>query len=130
MASISIDVSEVVKKLDPKTMEVYLANALKGGSALIQADIKQYPAPPSDSTYKRTGTLGKSWTRKLERGWASSGRMAIVIGSNVKYAPYVQHADAQAWMHKGRWQTAQQVAKDKTQEVARFIEQALIRWAS
>ena len=124
MTTITIDVSEVVKKLDPKDMERHIANALDGSADLIRADIKRYPAPPPQSTYVRTGTLGASWTKRIYRD-----ALRAVIGSNIKYAPYVQDADRQAWMHRGRWHTAQSVARDRAQDVRRFIEQSLARWA-
>ena len=121
-ASITIDVSEVVAKLDPKDMERYINVALDGAADLIRADIKQYPPPPQDSTYVRTGTLGRSWSKKVSK-------MQAIIGNNTRYAPYVQDEDRQAWMHRGRWQTAQSVARDKANDVRRFIVKALERWA-
>nr|NIV28452.1 hypothetical protein [Anaerolineae bacterium] len=123
MTSIKVDVSEAVAKLDPKTMEKHLSVALDGAADLIRADIKKYPAPPAGSSYQRTGTLGRSWAKKVNRS-----ALRAVIGSNVAYAPYVQDQDRQAWMHKGRWQTAQGVARDQARNVQRFIERALARW--
>ena len=124
MPSITIDVSEVVKKLDPKDVERHLANALDGAADLVRADIKRYPAPPPASTYIRTGTLGGSWAKRVNRA-----ALQAVIGSNVAYAPYVQDADRQAWMHKGRWQTAQDVVRQRATDIKHFIENALMRWA-
>ena len=124
MSSITVDVSEVVKKLDPKTMEKHLAVAIDGAADLIRADIKTYPAPPAGSTYRRTGRLGASWAKRVDRA-----ALRAVIGSNIAYAPYVQDKDRQAWMHKGRWQTAHDVARRKAAEVRTFIVRALERWA-
>jgi phage gpG-like protein len=122
MASITVDVSEVMRKLDPKKMDKALEVALSGAADLVRAEIKRYPAPPAGSTYIRTGTLGGSWTKRV------NGLKAI-IGSNIAYAPYVQGADRQAWMHKGRWQTTADVARSQAPYVKRFIERALLRWA-
>ena len=122
MATITVDVSEVMRKLDPDKMERALEVALDGAADLIRADIKKYPAPPAGSSYVRTGTLGGSWAKRVQG-------MTAVIGSNIKYAPYVQGADRQAWMHKGRWQTTADVAKSRAGDVKRFIERALQRWA-
>ena len=124
MATITVDVSEAVRRLDPKEMERHIANALDGAADLVRADIKQYPAPPAGSSYVRTGTLGASRTKRVDRG-----ALRAIIGSNIRYAPYVQDADRQAWMHKGRWQTAQDVARQRAQDVKRFIERSLARWA-
>ena len=122
--TITVDVSEAVKKLDPRTMEKYLVAALDGAADIIRADIKEYPPKPEGSTYIRTMTLHDSWTKKIDRGG-----LQATIGTNVGYAPYVQDADRQAWMHRGRWQTAQSVARDKAQDVKRLVERALNRWA-
>nr|NIV32439.1 hypothetical protein [Anaerolineae bacterium] len=123
MTGIRVDVSEAVKKLDPKTMERHLVAAMDGAADLIRAEIKPYPPKPPNSTYDRTFTLYKSWAKKVNRS-----ALRAVIGSNVAYAPYVQDQDRQAWMHKGRWQTAQSVARDQARNVQRFIERALARW--
>jgi len=68
--------------------------------------------------YKRTGTLGRSWTMKVDtnidgiEGW---------IGTNTIYAPWVQDRNWQAAIHQGRWQTAQDVfEKQRAWIVQRF----------
>jgi len=124
--SIKVDVSEAVKKLDPAKMEEYLTKAVDGAADLVRADIRTYPPPPPQSTYVRTGILGGSWTKKIER--IQYGVRAI-IGTDTPYAKWVQNAPTQAWMHRGRWQTVQSVAEKQAQAVKRFIEQALARWA-
>ena len=122
--TITVDVSEAVKRLDPKTMEKYLVVALDGAANIIRAEIKVYPPKPEGSEYVRTNALHDSWAKKIDRGG-----LKAVIGTNVAYAPYVQDADRQAWMHRGRWKTAQSVARDKAQDVKRLVERALNRWA-
>jgi len=131
-ASITVDVSEAVERLDPKTMERYIIAALDGAADLLLEEIKPYPPKPPDSRYRRTMTLHDSWTKKVGRSRLMAllgGNLKAVVGSNVKYAPYVQDRDEQAWMHKGRWKTAQDVAETKAQEVKDHIERALARWA-
>lgn len=122
MTSITIDVSDALAKIDPDKMERALEAAITGAASLIRADIKTYPPKPAHSTYIRTGRLGASWAQQVK------GRQAV-IGTHMAYAPYVQDADRQAWMHKGRWQTAQDVAQKRANDVKRFIETALARWA-
>ena len=122
MSSITIDVSEALAKIDPVQMEKAIEASMKGASDLVRADVKQYPPPPASSTYARTGTLGRSWASRV------SGLRAV-IGNITGYAPYVQGADTQAWMHKGRWRTTADVARQMADPVKRFIEAALARWA-
>ena len=153
MTSIEVDVSEVVAKLDPKELEAQLAWALKGASDIIRADVRTYP-PQSHKPMKwksakqrrwffanlRAGNievpyrrgqspgsekLGASWTRKLERGVNPS----VTIGTRVSYAPWVMDKDRQADYHKGNWPTVQSIAEKRANDVKRFIETALQRWA-
>ena len=121
MGSITVDVSEVAQKLDPRTLEKALTSALGDAASLVREEAKRYPAPVP--TYTRTFTLFKGWTQRV-------ANLQAIIGNAVAYAPYVQDADQQAWMHRGRWQTTTDIARKKTIEVKRTIEQALIRWAS
>lgn len=68
--------------------------------------------------YVRTGKLGQSWnTRVTETG---SG-MAGTIGTNMKYAKWVQSAESQARIHQGNWLTDEQAfGKRRDEIVARF----------
>jgi len=124
MSSIQIDVSEVVKKLDPKEMDQAIAVALTGAAETLQADMETYPPKPATSRYVRTFNLMHSWNHMITRN-----PLSAIIGSfGVPYAHWVQGED-QAWMHVGRWQTVTQVAKKRTEDVKRFIEGSLERWA-
>jgi hypothetical protein len=51
--------------------------------------------------YKRTGTLGRSITSRVDSVSASDAR--ISIGSNKKHAPYVIDRKKQSNYHKGTW---------------------------
>ena len=121
-ADITIDVSQALKKLDPKEMEEALRTGLRGAADLIRADIKTYPPAPAGSSYVRTGTLGRSWASKVSK-------LEAIIGNVTAYARYVQGADTQAWMHRGRWRTTAQVAKARTADVQKLLEAAISRWA-
>ena len=125
MSSIRIDVSEAIAKLDPKDIKPAIAHAFGGAADLLIADIAKYPAPPADSSYTRTGTLGKGWTKQVEPTVPRA-----TVGNITSYGPYVQDPDRQAWMHRGRWQTTLDVARRRTEDVKRLIEAALARWAS
>lgn len=70
--------------------------------ARIVAELRPYPPEPPNSSYRRTGTLGKRWTFVVRR---SLFGMKTIVGNNTIYGPYVQSAERQAWMHKGRWIT-------------------------
>jgi len=115
----------VQRKLDNLERGAYLSGVADAGANLLRNEMRRYPPPPPNSTYRRTGTLGKSWTQRVSTG---GGGFLAVIGSMLNYAPYVQDAARQAEIHRGRWQTVQSVAQDKREEVVRFVVQAIRRW--
>lgn len=123
MTSITVDVSEAVRKLDPKTLERALADALDSAAKNVRTEARKYPPAPKP-TYQWTYTLKRSWTVQKGRNF-----LERIIGTNVAYAPYVQDADRQAWMHKGRWQTTADIAQKKARDIQKVIETALQRWA-
>lgn len=51
-----------------------------------QKNMSRYPS--SQTAYRRTGRLGRGWTKVGPS--QVSGALAVVIGTNVKYAPFVQ----------------------------------------
>jgi hypothetical protein len=71
---------------------------------------------------KTSQMLGRRWTvRPL-------GATSVVVGNNVSYGPFVQDEEKQARFHKRRgWKTVQQVAKQETETVRRFVESYLRR---
>lgn len=80
----------------------------------VWGEIPPYPSPPANSSYRRTGSLGRAmYSEVRELGSEVIG----VIGNNMTYAPWVISATRvgekgpQAWMHY-RWYTLQQVIKD------------------
>ena len=151
--SITVDVSEVVAKLDPEKLNTYIGIAMKGASDIIRADLRTYPpksnkkmvwasdkqrrgffaklkAGEIEVPYRRgqspgSEKLGSSWKRKLTR----EPNMSLEIGTRVSYAPYVMDKDQQAAYHKGNWPTVQGIVDKRANDVKRFIVKALERWA-
>lgn len=90
----------------------------------VLSKIPRYPPQGANVTgYQRTGTLGRKWTSSVERvGATAVGKIGIALW----YAPWVvseeqgtNRAGPQAWFHKGRWWTIQQVVKDVTPQVVK-----------
>ena len=80
----------------------------------VQGKLPPYPPPPANSTYRRTGTLGRSVTslkgahpNALSEVKSLGSEVHGIIGTNLKYAPYVIDQDKQAGVHSGRWWTLQ-----------------------
>lgn len=74
--------------------------------------------------YRRTGTLGKSWTTDVN---ATSDSIRGVLGNVRSYAQYVQDEELQAQMHKGHWPTVQMLLRAPAARMGRFFEQAMER---
>ena len=96
----------------------------------VHGRVPPYPAPPADSTYRRTGTLGRRITTDVK---TIGTQIVGMIGNDVVYAPYVisdeKLADGrgpQAWMHEGRWWTLQNVVR-KAQQGITDIYRAMVK---
>lgn len=90
--------------------------------------VKTYPAQRT-STYRRTGTLGRSWTspdsRRVEVvGTTVQGRVSS-SGYIAPYNRYVQDEELQARVHQGTWETIQAVMGRTASQVERFYEDRL-----
>lgn len=110
---------ETIRKLTAIEPQRVAAEPLRKAALALAARLAVYPSPPSGSTYRRTGTLG--------RGWATQHNyLRHVIGNNVLYATYVQGPE-QAWMHRGRWRTADEVAQGSVEQIARDIAEGVAR---
>ena len=107
--------------------------------------VPSYPKPPPNSTYKRTGTLGRS----LGVGWSGGGHKmgqpgimrikrgarnvhSASFGTNLEYAPDVI-GDRQTAPFQGRWWTLRGVAVSAEKAIVGLFETmaaALARWLS
>ena len=105
-----------------RTFSALRAPLVRGVSVLHEA-IATYPPPPPNSTYVRTGTLGRRWTTKVQTLTTFRG----TIGNNTVYAPDVQDAAKQRPIHRGRWQTIQSVVSEKRGEILADFQAAINR---
>ena len=100
----------------------------------LHENVPPYPAPPASSTYRRTGTLGR--TLGVSQGGQTSGKPDIfqvrtmgsgslegIFGTNLKYAPFVIGERSQAKAHKGRWWSIATIAKNASAKILRHFEQ-------
>ena len=99
----------------------------------LHGQVPGYPPPPPLSTYRRTGTLGRSLTAKATpTGTGAVGR----IGTVTSYAPDVISDEAvggrgpQAPVHRGRWYTLQGVVRSCRAAVIGFYEEMVRKLVS
>lgn len=89
---------------------------------LLQNRMANYPAQRAGSSYVRTGTLGRRWTTQIDE---TPNKVIGRVGNNTEYAPWVQSRQFQAGIHRGRWQTEQDVAERSATEIAEFFRIAI-----
>lgn len=89
---------------------------------ILTSELKKYPPPPPNSSYRRTGTLGRRWTFQVRRNLYG---VKVIAGNNTSYAPDVQDPDQQAPVHQGRWQTTEDVLDDKSEEIVGEVQGAV-----
>jgi len=134
---------ELLKKINTLEQMDGVKNAMRAAALHVKGKIAEYP-PESEanrpgripSWYERGwgtkwnlaggGTGGIKTSETLGRRWTIGKRdngLTQVIGNNASYGPQVQDERNQAPFHKRRgWKTIQDVAKDETDEVLKFIK--------
>jgi hypothetical protein len=105
-----------------------IEKATQNAVLYVHSTVPPYPAPPPNSTYRRTETLGRSITTEVK---SLGSQIVGTIGTATVYAPWVISDRAigdrgpQAWMHAGRWWTLQAVVRKARAEVVKIYRQAI-----
>lgn len=134
MISITIDgAEEILSRLDAAQRTEILRPPMVRSLARLQADMAAYPAPPSGSTYRRTGDYGRLFTSSVD---TDGDDLVGKLGNAVRdrrygraYGPYVGDSELQVDVHRGRWTTDEQSVMDNLDAIendfANSIEGAL-----
>lgn len=91
--------------------------ALPAASKHVQGKIAKYPPQmPTVSGYRRTGTLGRNWTSRVNN-------LTATIGNITHYGPHVQGSPGQTpEMARRNWKTTQQVSTAEKDKVVAFFK--------
>jgi len=123
MTDIKIEgLEEAIQKYQgaSQKLERAMRKTMDSSLLVVHESVPPYPSPPEGSTYRRTGTLGR--TLGSGQGGGVVGRPDIyqvtgsmkniqgAFGTRLEYAPYVISDEDQAWMHKDRWWTMGTIA--------------------
>jgi hypothetical protein len=118
-----VGLPSLIARLGHVVTPAVLAAPMKRAQELVRARMADYPPPPPDSTYIRTGNLGRSWAAAspIEAGGSMIG---VIASTDVDYAGFVQGDPSggypsQATIHKDRWQTDVQVINALAPEIGR-----------
>lgn len=126
---------EQAHKIFPTADEISsgLKKAAGEATRYAHSQVPGYPSPPQNSTYRRTGTLGRLIGTTVE---SIGNSHAGILGSPTVYAPYVIGPDRddalirQARIHQNRWYTLEGVMEkstDKVKEIYNKLVKKLFR---
>jgi hypothetical protein len=124
---------ELIERMQkyPRELQQSVGVTMDAAMLALHENVPPYPPPPGDSSYDRTGTLGR--TLGSSEGGGRSGTPDVYevremgstweghFGTNLDYAPHVIGDDTQAWMHQGRWWTIKTVADKATDKINRMF---------
>jgi hypothetical protein len=119
--SITVKNADVVRKglqdLAAEIPKIGREQIYRTGQAIVRR-MKEYPPPPPQSLYVRTGTLGGGWT-------LTSNTNGYTVRNNTPYTKYVvgnAYGLEQAWMHVGRWQVFRDVQEEEVAKLPPEID--------
>lgn len=115
--------TELYAKLGAAATFDILDQPMQRGLFRLEAYMKDYPAAPATSRYRRTGTLGRRWTTRIDHATNSlTGR----VGNNVGYARYVQSAAYQTRFHtRTGWRTDERAVRDNETAIVDDFERTI-----
>ena len=90
----------------------------------FRADLAHYPPQREGSRYRRTGRLGRSWA---VRHSVTARGIEGETGTNVAHGPFVQDAERQGWMHRGRWENTDEAVAARHRAAALADFQAAVQ---
>lgn len=122
---IDVDSAEATARLGrlPGACTEGMYGAMQDATALLLREMQLYPPQRSGSSYRRTGTLKRSWFRNVQRGIGSVTGSVTSSGAIAPYNQQVQREGMQSAVHRGRWQTEVQVVDRMMPHVLRLFEE-------
>jgi hypothetical protein len=108
----------------------------------MRTRLMQYPPAPSGSTYNRTFELQQGWRTAtisfdIDTTFAidsvpsiTNADASVNLPNNVPYAKWVQRRATQSSIHRGRWNTVEDVAEQETPDFVNRIQDFLTQLLS
>ena len=137
MTNIDVDIKgldRAVNKLKnmPDRLQKNMNKAMELSLLRLWEAVRPYPPKPTNSKYRRTGTLGRS-LGSSQSGGKTGGKPTVysvtgtgrstkgTFGTNLSYAKYVIDPQKQAYMHSGRWWTMDSIKKDALPKIKKVF---------
>ena len=115
-------IPELERKLGRLAAVKTLRPPMEKSVRIVEAEARIYPPPPPASSYVRTGKLGRQWLGRVQNRQAS---IRGIVGNEMPYAHWVHSPTKQAWMHKGRWPTTENIVEKTSRQIAGAFEDAI-----
>lgn len=110
-----------------KNIRWKMPDAARSANIYLEGQIPPYPPERPAQKYVRTGALGRSYGTEVE----AIGNLTIeTLTVGVPYAHWVVDENKQAWMHRGRWWTAQQVLADARDGIVAIYTKFIDGWVA
>ena len=123
---------ELINKVGRITPEIQRAmdKTMEASLNTLHENVPSYPRKPEASSYIRTGTLGKSigMNNAKPTVYSIKGSGAKIegrFGTDLSYAKYVIDPDRQAYMHRGRWWTTENIVKASKSKILRLWDKMI-----
>lgn len=110
----------------PDVARPELERAAEAGLLSVVGPLATYPPASSRSRYRRTGTLGRTWTAARPAFQVQASGFEAKLGNATPYANEVQGED-QRPAFVGRWRTADQVLTAQQAQIQQQFDAAAER---
>lgn len=114
----------------PAILREEVEEGAERGLEHLRRDGAHYPSPRPGQRYQRTYELRRGWLEARPRArWSEGEGISLSLDNPVPWAKWVQGTDTQAWMHKRRWWTVDEIMARNEAAVRGELETALQRAA-
>ena len=127
------EMAEVLDTLADSLASVISIEATRSAENM-RTKLMQYPAQSPNSSYIRTFQLQQGWQTAMvsfdisssfsldDVSSVSNAAASVSLGNNVPYTKWVQRRATQLPMHRGRWNTVEDVAEQELPELTERVQ--------
>lgn len=126
-----VGLEELIKRMDQHQdkLNQVMQEAMTDSLLVMNESVPGYPAAPENSSYRRTGTLGRTLGADIGPSMGGGDNIFSVtqiggsweghFGTNLEYAPYVIGDGSQSKAHQKRWWVLSDVAERAMPKIER-----------
>jgi hypothetical protein len=130
------DFAEAIEVIS-ENIETIVSTEGSASAEIMKQKLMTYPPEKYDSLYRRTFELQHGWeisfvSFNINESFAgdamsapSQSSTSVSFSNNVPYTKWVQRRATQTWVHRGRWNTVEDVTEQESPELYARIEQVI-----